>query len=52
MGPDGPMHIRYVRNPATDGFYIFDDFAEGDFLAPSTIANIERSLGVDLGLPP
>jgi hypothetical protein len=52
MSPDGPMHIRYARNPATGGFYIFDDFAEGDFLAPSTMANIERRLGVDLGLPP
>lgn len=52
MGPDGPMRVRYARNPATGGFYVFDDFAEDDALAPSTIANIERRRGVSLGLPP
>lgn len=46
------MRIRYARNPATDAFYIFDDFAENDLLAPSTIANIERRLGINLKLPP
>jgi hypothetical protein len=51
-GPDGPTRIRYVRNPANNQFYILDDYTEDEALAPSTIANIERRLGVDLGLPP
>ncbi|MGH7112145.1 MAG: hypothetical protein ACREFK_17180 [Stellaceae bacterium] len=52
VGPDGPMRIRYARNPVTNTFYVFDDFAENDLLAPSTVANIERRLGIDLKLPP
>lgn len=40
--------LRYLYNPATEGFVPLSDLEDGDYVPPETFGNWERRLGVEL----
>ena len=46
--PDGPRTIRFVYNPANEGFIPITDLEDGEFLPPSEVAHWERRLGLNI----
>ena len=52
VGPRGATAIRYLLSPAKRVIYPLPDIADQDRLAHSTVASLERALGIDTGLVP
>lgn len=52
VGSRGAMTIRYLLSPAKKVIYPLPDIADHERLAHSTVASLERALGIDTGLVP
>jgi hypothetical protein len=49
--PDGPVMVRYIHIPGTAKYWIVPDIGDDELVAPWTVGNMERRLGIKTGFP-